>query len=136
MGEQREFSAEFKVGVVQRMLQGESGTRLHLELGIKRSLLYRWRDAFRRDGEAGLSRKVGRPSKDAGAAGLRPSSTSDNASSALVIEQAAQIAELERVVGKLTLQNDFLARAFKRVKESRPASDASGATASTGRSGT
>jgi len=39
------FSLEFKQGVAQRILNGESVTALHGRLQIKRSVLYRWRDA-------------------------------------------------------------------------------------------
>ena len=55
------FSREFKARVVQRILKGESVSALHHELQIKRSVLYRWRDAYRKEGAAGLRRTVGRP---------------------------------------------------------------------------
>jgi hypothetical protein len=45
-----------------------------------------------------------------------------------------QAAELERKVGQQAMQIDFLARAFKRVKESRQNNGATGGTASTERS--
>jgi hypothetical protein len=47
---------------------------------------------------------------------------------------AKRIAELERVIGKQTLQIDFLSKAFKRVEELRRNNKPSGATASTERS--
>jgi hypothetical protein len=37
-----------------------------------------------------------------------------------------RIAELERRIGRLSMENDFLARAFKRVKEARSKNSASG----------
>ncbi len=52
MEKPREFSAEFKVGVVKRMQAGESAMKLHRELAIKRSILYRWAETYRRHGEA------------------------------------------------------------------------------------
>ena len=55
-GKNRVFSWEFKEGVAQRMLNGESVSALHHELQIKRSVLYRWRDAYRKEGVAGLQR--------------------------------------------------------------------------------
>jgi transposase-like protein len=61
MSEQRVFSGEFKEGVVRRMLNGKSVSALHKELAIKRSVLYRWRDADRKEGVAGLQRVGGRP---------------------------------------------------------------------------
>ena len=55
-GKYRVFSLEFKENVAQRILSGESVTALHHELQIKRSVLYRWRDAYRKGGAAGLER--------------------------------------------------------------------------------
>ena len=60
-GKNRVFTREFKEGVAQRILDGESVSALHQEVQIKRSVLYRWRDAYRKDGAAGLQRPVGRP---------------------------------------------------------------------------
>ncbi|MBZ5590947.1 MAG: helix-turn-helix domain containing protein, partial [Acidobacteriia bacterium] len=58
-GKYRVFGVEFKQNVAQRILNGESVTALHYELQIKRSVLYRWRDAYRKEGAAGLQRRVG-----------------------------------------------------------------------------
>jgi transposase-like protein len=58
-GNNRVFSQEFKVGVARRIVAGESVSALHHELQIKRSVLYRWRDAYRQGGAAGLQRTVG-----------------------------------------------------------------------------
>lgn len=141
MGKPREFSAEFKVGVVKRMQSGESGMGLQRELGIKRSLLYRWADAYRRYGEAGLARKRGRPSSKIRIPScpepeqLPQAEASEQQMTRLAEQQAQRIAELERVVGQQAMDIDFLARAFKRVNELRPASPSCGVTASTGRSG-
>ena len=98
MGKARVFSVEFKVGVARRLVNGESSTALHREYGIKRSILYRWRDAYHKDGEAGLSRSRGRPpgagTKLAAAAGL--AEPGEAASSEVKQDTAAQrIAELE-----------------------------------------
>jgi transposase-like protein len=121
----RIFSQEFKGSVARRLLNGESVSALHQEFQIKRSVLYRWRDAYRREGVAGLQRPVGRPP------GVphppRPAASPAEAS-------AHRIAELERKIGQQALDNDFLRRAFKRVKESRRKNTGSGATASTERS--
>ena len=124
-GERRIFTKEFKEGVVQRILQGESVSALHGEYQIKRSVLYRWRDVYRQEGVGGLQRPVGRPP------GVRnPRRPVDSPQ-----EEAAQrIAELERKIGQQALDIDFLRRAFKRVKESRRKNTAPGATASTERS--
>jgi transposase len=120
----RVFSGEFKAGVAQRILNGESVSALHCELGIKRSVLYRWRDAYRREGAAGM-RTSGRP--PGGAQPPRPRGAPEEAA-------ARRVADLERKIGQQALDIDFLRRAFKRVKESRRTNAVSGATASTERS--
>jgi transposase-like protein len=121
----RVFTGEFKEGVAQRIVNGESVTALHLETQIKRSVLYRWRDAYRKDGAAGLQRPAGRPPGVPNPP--RPVAGPQEAS-------ARRIVELERKIGQQALDIDFFRRAFKRVKESRRKNTADGATASTERS--
>ncbi len=65
----RVFSPEFKKSVVQRILNGESVSSLRHELDIKRAVLYRWRDTYRKEGVAGFERPVGRPPGRAAALG-------------------------------------------------------------------
>ena len=126
MSGQRVFSWEFKESVAQRMLNGESVSALHHELQIKRSVLYRWRDAYRKEGVAGLQKARGRPP----GVPHPPRPAADPGEAA-----ARRIAELERKVGQQALDLDFFRRAFKRVKELRRKDAAPGATASTERSG-
>ena len=83
-GKARVHTAEFKLRVVQRMLAGEPVARLSREVKVKREMLYRWRDAYRKEGAAGLQRPWGRPPKKLEEA--RPASE-------------ARIRELERKVG-------------------------------------
>ena len=123
----RVFSQEFRIGAAKRILAGESVSKIHRELEIKRSVLYRWRDAYGEHGEAGLQRSVGR------APGVPNPAAKPGASEADGLR--AQIALLERKVGQQAVQLDFFKRAFKRVKESSPANARAGATASTRRSG-
>ena len=122
----RVFSGEFRMEVVKRILGGESVTKLHLELDIKRTVLYRWCDQYRKEGEAGLQRSAGRPP------GV-PNPIKPSSSEADQLRQ--QISQLERKVGQQAVQLDFFKRAFKRVKESSQPSASTGATASTRRSG-
>jgi len=126
MAEPRVFSWEFKESVARRMLNGESVSALHHELQIKRSVLYRWRDAYRKEGVAGLQRVGGRPPGVPNPP--RPAADPEQAA-------AHRIAELERKVGQQALDLDFFRRAFKRVKELRRKPGELGATASTERSG-
>jgi transposase len=112
-------SVEFKEAAVRRMLAGEPVSRLSRELKVKRSLLYRWRDAYRKDGAAGL-RAIGRP-------GWKEETKTK------ALED--RIAELQRKVGQQTMAIDFLQRAFKRVEALRRQSTTDGVTASMERSG-
>jgi transposase-like protein len=48
------FKVEFRVAVAQRILNGESVSSLSSQYKIKRSVLYRWRDAYRDKGKAGF----------------------------------------------------------------------------------
>src|SRR6266699_2632495 len=107
-------------------MRGESVTKLHRELEIKRSLLYRWRDAYRKKGAAGLARKTGRPP---GVTNPTPQPFQPDVSEEESLRE--QVAALERKVGQQALQLDFFQRAFKRVKESNRANRSDGATAST-----
>lgn len=112
----RIHSAAFKLKAVERMEAGESVAGLSRELGVRRKLLYEWRNGYRERGLAALNRRPGRQRR-----------TADQ-----VQQQAArQMGELERKVGRQALQIDFLQRAFKRVKELRQQSTESGGTAST-----
>jgi transposase len=124
----RRFSPEFRLEVAQRIEQGESVSKLRHELDIKRSVLYRWHDAYRKEGAAGLARAVGRPPGVPNPATPKPGLSQEES-----LRQ--QIAALERKVGQQAVQLDFFKRAFKRVKESSRASGGVGATASTRRSG-
>jgi transposase-like protein len=124
-GKNRVFTREFKEGVAQRIVNGESVSALRQETQIKRSVLYRWRDAYRKDGAAGLQRPAGRPPGVPNPP--RPVASPEEAA-------ARRVAELERKIGQQALDIDFFRRAFKRVKESRRKNTAAGATASTERS--
>ena len=120
----RVFSAEFKVSAVKRIEAGEPLLALSREFGIKRSVLYRWREAYRKQGPPGIARGPGRPPL-----GARPPAET-------ALEAAdRKIAELERTVGQQTQEIRFLKQAFKRVEEIRRRNTAPGGTASTERSG-
>ena len=82
------------------------------------SLLYRWRDAYRKEGATGL-RPIGRPEWS--------------------LEKKAKkaedrITELECKIGQQAMVIDFLRRAFRRVGELRQPSKGDGGTASMERS--
>lgn len=115
------YGLEFKLAAVKRVLNGERAAAVARDLGLSRSVLNRWRKRYRSIG-TGRWRGPGRPTREEEAAAPRETP-----------EQ--RIAELERLVGQQTREVDFLARAFRRVKELRQASNGRGGTASTERSG-
>ena len=104
----RAFSRKFKLAALDRMASGENVSALSRELGIRRKLLYAWRDGLRRAGPEGL-RGAGRPKKaavNAPAAAVRVDPVS---------AQQARIAELERKVGQQALELDFFRAALQQV---------------------
>ena len=82
---------------------------------IKRSVLYRWRDAYHEKGKAGFGQPRGPGPGAKRNAIAKPSRTPDE-----------RIVELERRLGRMAMENDCLRRAFKRVKEARSKSNAPG----------
>jgi transposase-like protein len=128
----RRFGRAFKLEVVGRMLAGESGTGLSRELGIKRTILYRWRDAVREGGEEALRDGAGRPSgveKAAMALARGPAARARDLS-----EARRQIVDLERKVGEQQVALDFFRGALQRIKASGQPSDGNGVTGSSPRS--
>ena len=90
MGKRRTFTPDFKLEAVLDMLRGEKTTaQICRERDITESLLYKWRDAFFERAPAIFA--------DQRSNGNDP--------------QAERIAELERMVGKLTMEIDVLKKA-------------------------
>ena len=118
--ERRQFTREFKLAAIRRMETAGNVQALAEELGIRRELLYDWREKFAAGGAEGL-RNSGRP---------RP--PPPEALEALGEER--RIAALERKVGEQALLIDFFKGALRRIEASRQASGEPGATASSRRS--
>jgi transposase-like protein len=102
----RKFSTEFKLEAVRRMAEATTIVGLAEELGVRRKLLYKWRDQLQAEGRSGLERRVGRPP---GSRGQRVSPPAPSAAE-------LRIAELERLLGRKQLEVDFLKRAFEHVR--------------------
>ena len=120
----RGFTLEFKIKVCKRIAAGTPVSALGEELSIKRTVLYRWRDAYRAGGAAGLHRPMGRPPKTPGQRQAEGEAAKDE-----------KIAQLERAVGQQQMEISFFRRAFKHLEELRHGNTRTGGTASTGRSG-
>ena len=88
----RQYSAEFKLETVMEGICGEKPvTQICRERNITDSLYYKWRDQFKEHAPAIFTRQ-------------------DQQTQA-VSEQEARIADLERMVGKLAMENEILKKA-------------------------
>ncbi len=59
------YTKEFKIEAIRLMDSGDKPiSEIAMELGVKRTLLYRWRDQVRENGESVFSGKSGRPRND------------------------------------------------------------------------
>ena len=113
----RRFGREFKLAVIGRLEAGESGSALALEVGVKRTIIYRWREAWRVGGELALRSGQGRPTK---LEALEMADARGVAARAGDLKEARrQIAELERKVGQQALDLDFFKGALRRIETSR-----------------
>lgn len=120
--ERREHPIDFKEAAARRLLAGESSTTLSRELDVRRSVLYRWRDAYRAEGRVGLSRRRGRPKPGHGPPPRRTPQRDP---------RDERIAELERLLGRQAAELDFFERAFAAVNPPIPSPAAPSAPGST-----
>jgi transposase len=122
----RVFDRAMKIDTVRRMLRGENISALTRELKISRSVLYRWKDAYREEGAGAFQRRAGRPP--------RSSPMLDRARATAAGELAAarqRVAELERKIGQQQVELDFFRQALRHVGADRAAMNDRGAKAST-----
>jgi len=110
----RVFSLELKLGAVKRALAGERIATLAEELGVRRKLIYDWKDRYARLGEAGLVQRRGRPRKRAEAF----VDSEPMAGRGELLAARKRIAELERKIGQQELDLDFFGEALRRVTAS------------------
>lgn len=120
---QRTFSREFKEHAVLRMEAGEPTLTLAVELGVRRKLLYEWRDVYRRLGGAGLNNRRGRKPKGSGV----PASSKPEGE---LVQARTRIAELERLVGRQQADLDFFRRALRLTDAPTPSGSAPKSTRS------
>ncbi len=132
VSKRRSFSREFKLKVIGRMEAGERGSDLAHELSIKRTIIYRWRDSFRRGGELALRSKRGRPNKAEAQAMAVERGVAAKAND--LAEARRQIAALEAKVGRQQLDLDFFKQALQRIEASRRPNERPGATVSSPKS--
>lgn len=95
MGAQRSYSPEFKQRVVEELLAGAKRPgQLCREHGVDFSTLRKWREQYAQQGVAAWN-----------GPGLKA-----------VTAQEDKIAELERIVGQLTVENMVLKKALQRAQ--------------------
>jgi transposase len=91
----RRFSKEFKIKVVHAHLAGRSVAEITREFDIHQNLVYKWTQEYQ-----------GNPTT-----AFRGSSDDDAAQA-----NEQRIAELERSLGRMTLENEFLKKALSHAK--------------------
>ncbi len=99
----RQFSDAFKEAAVRRLEGGEKIGAVAAAIGVRRKLLYQWRDAWRAMGSAGFNRKRGRK---AGWKAAAPASQE-------LRKAQARIAELERLIGRQQADLHFFREALR-----------------------
>jgi len=87
----RTFSKEFKLQVIRELEGDKTVAQLVREQGIDGSIIARWHREYRKHGEKAFEGE-GRTYKE-----------------------EARLAELERMVGKLTMENAFLKKTLERL---------------------
>mgnify|MGYP004703219665 CR=1 FL=1 len=111
------YSRELKVSVMRQIDSGRTPAELARQFQLSPKLLEKWRTEWRAKGP-----ELAFPGNGQRAA-------------APVLDQGRQIAELERKIGQLTMENDWLKKALRHFKEQHPPAVVSGAVACLRKSG-
>jgi len=111
-----QYSRDLKISAMRALDAGETSGQVARKFEISPKLLEKWRAEWRARGEAAFP-----------GAGRRPR---------LEISSSEQqrIAELERKIGQMAMENDFLKKALQHFKEHHPPAVVSGAAACTAKS--
>jgi len=107
---QRRFTREFKLEALRQLAGGKSFARLARELELHENVLRRWQREYEKEPGRAF------PGKGQGKVWLE------------------REAELERKIGQMTLENDFLKKALQRLEEQRLLENVGGGARSTRRS--
>jgi len=130
----RIFSREFKEVAVRRILAGEKIRAVAEDLGLRRQLLYTWREYYERGGPDALVPR-GRPWKAVALARRRALAQEPRRRARADVGEGEpapdpRLAELERKVGQQAVELDFFKAALRHVKEPPRPNGGRGATAS------
>jgi transposase-like protein len=105
------YSRDLKITAMRALDAGSTTAEIARKYQLSPKLLERWRGEWRAKGELAFP-GIGRRGVDAPA-----------------LDEARRIAELERKIGQLTMENDFLKKALQHFKEYHPPAVVSGADA-------
>ena len=112
----RVYSRELKVSVMRQMVAGGTPAELARQFQLSPKLLEKWRADWRAKGELAFPGNGQR-------------------AEAPVLDQGRRMAELERKIGQLTMENDYLKKALRHFKEQHPPAVVSGEVACLRKSG-
>ena len=105
------YSRDLKVACMRALDSGSSTGEIARKYQLSPKLLERWRGEWRAKGESAFP-GIGRRGADAPG-----------------VDDGRRIAELERKIGQLTMENDFLKKALQHFREHHPPAIVSGADA-------
>ena len=105
------YSRDLKIAAMRALDTGTSAGEIARRYQLSPKLLERWRGEWRAKGELAFP-GIGRRGVD-----LPP------------LDDARRIAELERKVGQMTMENDFLKKALQHFRDHHPPAVVSGADA-------
>jgi len=109
------YSRELKIAAMRALDAGETGGQVARRLQLSPKLLERWRGEWRARGEGAFSGKGNRQPGEP-------------------LNAERRVAELERKIGQMTMENDFLKKALAHFREHHPPAVVSGASACTEKS--
>ena len=105
------YSCDLKVTAMRALDAGSTTTEIARKYQLSPKLLERWRGEWRAKGELAFP-GIGRRGVDTPG-----------------LDDARRIAELERKIGQLTMENDFLKKALQHFRDHHPPAVVSGADA-------
>ena len=105
------YSRDLKIAAMRALDAGSATGEIARKYQLSPKLLERWRGEWRAKGESAFP-GIGRRGADLPA-----------------LDDARRIAELERKIGQLTMENDFLKKALQHFRDHHPPAVVSGADA-------